>query len=420
VKMTQEQLESTLKSMMTNVLKEQGISMSAQIRESIDEKVGEMLLPTKMKSYFTNKGSGGGDPSGGFQNLADFAQAVFLAEKTIKGMGPREIDPRLITKGAGTPSMAELSPEAGGYLIPSEFAANLLDVALSNSDLMKKCFLIPMAAATVNIPFTQGFDRSSGQVFGGVTFQWIEEQGEIVGVRPKFGQVGLRLRKCVAMCYTSSEMLEDSPITIEPLISKLFVDGLVWTMENALLNGSGVGQPLGIMNSPCLISIDPETGQLADTILYENILKMYQRMWRKSNMVWIANDDTLSALATMNLAIGTAGVPVYIPAGGASATPYDLLFGKPLFFSEHCRTLGDKGDIFACDWTQYLLGQKAGTAGGAIRFDSSMHLKFDFDQMAYRITFRIDGEPWWPTVLTPRYSAETKSPFLTLADRTGA
>jgi len=90
--------------------------------------------------------------------------------------------------------------------------------------------------------------------------------------------------------------------------------------------------------------------------------------------------------------------------------------GKPIIFSEHAQTLGALGDILYLDWSQYLVGQKAGRGG--VSFATSIHLKFDYDQTAFRWVMRIDGQDWWPSDQTPRYSSDTISPFIALAART--
>jgi len=433
MKMTEEQLKAMIADTAKSIVESANVKFTEDIKGAVDDKMKDLLKPGGLKPFFEepkkeDTPEAKGDFKCGFKNMTDFAQAVYKAELYSKGYagGERGVDKRLldiekqmlvISKTAGTPAMEEMTPDAGGYLIPPEFRATLMEVAIQNSNLMAQCMLIPMAVSSVNIPYLQGFDRSSGEVFGGIKFTWIEEEGEITGVRPKIGQIGMRLRKCVGMSYVSNEMLEDSPITIEPLLSRMFTTALGWTLDWVLLNGSGAGQPRGILNSPCLVTASKELLQPIDTIYYENVVNMYARMWAKGNMSWFANDACLPQLATMSLAVGLGGAPVFIPAGGASGKPYDTLLGRPLNYTEHCRALGDKGDIYACDWTQYLIGQKAGMAGGQIKFDSSMHLKFDFDQMAFRITFRIDGQPWWPSALTPRYGGNTLSPFVTLEAR---
>ena len=135
----------------------------------------------------------------------------------------------------------------------------------------------------------------------------------------------------------------------------------------------------------------------------------------ENSAIYLANKDTFPQLAAMTIAVGTGGVPVYLPAGGASGKPYKTLMGRPLIFMEHCRTLGDKGDIYLADFSQYLLGQKKGKG---IQAATSIHLKFDYDQTAFRFIFQVDGQPWLPSSITPRYSSDTLSPFITLIART--
>jgi hypothetical protein len=45
---------------------------------------------------------------------------------------------------------------------------------------------------------------------------------------------------------------------------------------------------------------------------------------------------------------------------------------------------------------------------------SSMHVRFLNDEMAFRITFRVDGHALWNSALTPFKGTNTLSPFVTL------
>jgi len=282
---------------------------------------------------------------------------------------------------------------------------------------MTRCMNIPMATNSVSIPYIKGVDRSGGYIHGAIKLYWIAEESAKSETKPKFGRVTLNLHELAGLAYTSNQILEDSPITLEPLLTACFSDAFAWTIDNILLNGTGAGQPLGVLNAPCLVTVTKETGQAADTIVFENIVKMESRLLPESekNAIYLANKDTFPQLASMSIAVGTGGVPVYLPAGGASGLPYKTLMGRPLIFTEHCQKLGDKGDIYLVDFSQYLLGQKKGRG---IKTDTSIHLKFDYDQTAFRFTFRVDGQPWLPSAITPRYSSATLSPFITLAERT--
>jgi HK97 family phage major capsid protein len=110
--------------------------------------------------------------------------------------------------------------------------------------------------------------------------------------------------------------------------------------------------------------------------------------------------------------IGTAGVPVYLPANGISGQPYGTLFGRPVIPVEYADTLGTEGDITLADYSQYVLADK-----GGVQTASSMHVAFLTDEMVFRFIYRVDGEPIWHAALTPFKGSNTLSPFVTLATR---
>jgi len=76
-------------------------------------------------------------------------------------------------------------------------------------------------------------------------------------------------------------------------------------------------------------------------------------------------------------------------------------------------------DILLCDFSQYLIGGKAGRTGP--QMDKSIHLKFDYDETAFRAVMRYDGQPWWSEPLTPKYptggtdNTDELSPFIALS-----
>jgi len=113
---------------------------------------------------------------------------------------------------------------------------------------------------------------------------------------------------------------------------------------------------------------------------FENIIKMFSQSTNPGKAVWIANIALLPYLATMSLQVGTGGVPVWLPAGGASGLPYSTLMGRPIYWNDHCSAVNTTGDISFCDWSQYYLGSKAGA--DVPDYATSIHLKFDLDVLA--------------------------------------
>jgi len=409
--LTKEELTELIKTSVTEATKdltEKNKKFIGDMEKRLDE-LGKPAPDAKTPTPEEKKEQAEAD-SKSWKSIAEFAHCVAIAGKTHE----RVVDKRLVLDAETKATDLQVGDsEYGGYLVPTEYRRELLKVAVEKSEIMNRTVKVPMGTNAIQFPYLSGFDRSGGVIHGGVEFEWLDEAGDKTQKDVKFGKIELRLKKCAAYIKATDEILEDSWVSMEPLLRDAFTDGLSFTLDNVFLNGDGAGKPMGILNAPCLVSVGIETGQDAETILFENIVKMYARLWRKGQGIWFANHDVFKQLAVMAYPVGTGGVPVYLPAGAASGKPYNTLMGLPIVWTEHCQTLGTKGDIYLTDWSQYLVGQKTG-AGAGLKFDTSVHLYFLSDKTVFRFVYRIDGQPWWPTYLTPRYSSDTLSPFVSL------
>jgi len=423
--LTQDELATMIGEATGKAIAEQITAATDGLSKRFDEQLAELKKPADKDAdapVITNvKDKVDDDPTGGFAHIADFAMAIVRS-------GPgRPVDPRLtrayraaetenkaFAKAAGT-GMEEGTDIYGGFLIPTEFRAELLRNALEASLILSRARMIPVGANRVQIPAVNETSRASN-VYGGVTVYWPGELGVKTESKPALAQVELSLKKVIGMAYVSDELLQDSPITLQPLLRDMFSEAIAYEIDEQLINGVGAGRPLGILHAPCLISEAKEAAQVADTIVTENILKMMTRMNGASfgNAVWFAHQNIRPQLAVMSMDVSTAGgTLVYLPAGGLSGAMFDSLMGRPVVYTEHCQTLGDKGDIIFADMRQYLVAQKSSSP----TFDMSIHLKFDYDQVAFRLVSRIDGQPWWISALTPKHGSTTVSPFVTLDER---
>ena len=131
---------------------------------------------------------------------------------------------------------------------------------------------------------------------------------------------------------------------------------------------------------------------------------------RTGNYVWLINQDIEPQLFTMGLAVGSGGIPVYMPAGGLSAAPLATLMGRPVIPCEHCATLGTTGDIIFTDLSRYLMIDK-----GGMQSASSIHVKFIYDETTFRFVLRCDGQPMDKTYITPFKGTNYQSAIITLS-----
>ncbi len=267
----------------------------------------------------------------------------------------------------------------------------------------------------LRLPTLDETSRADGSRAGGIRGYWISEGEEKTSSKPKFGTLELSLKKLVVLSYTTDELLQDAAALGEFMV-KAASEEIGFKLDEGVVNGTGAGQLLGILNAAALVSVAAEGGQVAKTIVYENILNMVSQFWAAGfeNSVWLANQNIIPQLFAMNMAIGTSGAAVYSPANG-SAGSKSTLFGRPILFVEQAATLGTVGDIILMDPSQYV-----GITKGQIQSASSIHVQFTADETVFRFVFRCDGQPMWASSLTPYKDASTTrpvSPYVALETR---
>jgi HK97 family phage major capsid protein len=348
--------------------------------------------------------------AGPFASLGEFGQAVAGAMRP----GGRVHEGLLKIQAAAT-GAGEGIPSDGGFLVQQDFNATLLRGMFDVSMIAQRCNRIPLSATAngIKLPLIDETSRANGSRWGGVQTYWAAEAGTVTATKPKFRQAELSLHKLFGLCYVTDELLQDAP-ALGAVLDQAFREEMAFKLDDTIIRGTGAGMPLGILNAGCLVSVSKETGQAADTVVYENCVKMFARMPARNrrNAIWLVNQEIEPQLFTMSLSVGTGGAPVFMPAGGASAAPFATLFNRPLVPIEQASALGDVGDIIFADPSFYLLADK-----GGIQTAMSIHLQFLTDEMAFRWILRADGQPMLASAITPYKGANTLSPFVTLEAR---
>jgi len=305
--------------------------------------------------------------------------------------------------------------EDGGFLVEKDIADGLLRRTFEKSSIGSKVRRIPISAKSngVKINALKDDNRTTGARWGGLQTYWIGEGDSLTPARPKFRQMTLQLKKLAGLMYATDEMLQDS-IALSGIIQEAFPDEFAFMVDDAIFEGDGTSKPLGFINGGGKVTIAKETGQPAATILFENITKMWARCPARSipNAEWWVNQDIMPALMSLHQVIGTGGVPVYLPPGGLSGSPYGTLLGRPVMPIEFAETLGTEGDIVLVDPTQYVMIDK-----GDIQYATSIHVAFLTNEQAFRFIYRVDGQPIDNKPITPFKGNANLSSFVTLATR---
>lgn len=392
----------------TEKVNELKTSMQEEIKNEIKsqtEKVNENF-ENKLKSIQVNPVADIGN-NFGFKSIGELLKSVAKSEIDKTGI----LEDRMITlknySRDNAKALNESVDSLGGFLVPPEFANTLLTSSLEQTNIMKDTQQLRTVSNTLELPVIKDKNRSNGQTSGGIYFYWMSESGTFQEAKPAFEKLDFKLNKLGAMTYITEELLEDSA-AIESVVNTEFQKGFVYFMDGSLISGTGVGQPEGILKSPALKTVAKESGQ-TDAIKVENIANMFASFSGTMGK-WYINKDLFPYL----FALAVGNFPVFIPGGSIAGRPFDSLLGMPIVWTEHASALKSVGDIILADFSQYVTVTKNGQG---LKNDASMHVRFLYDEMTYKFSYRITGKTKDREVITPKNSQGTKSAFVTLAAR---
>lgn len=351
--------------------------------------------------------SASGDPPQLFASFGEQLQAVKQA-----ALDPRLTDGRLrAISGASEGVGAD-----GGFLVgedtSNELLRNLHDTGIVVSRVQRR--QISATSNRLHIRAINETSRADGSRLGGIRVFRDGEGEAATPSKPAFKGIDFELKKLTGLYYATEELLMDT-IALEQEVNSWFDEEFGFKLDDEIINGDGATQMLGILQADALVTVSKETGQAATTVVFENISKMWSRMYApaRANAVWLINQDVEPELDNLAVVVGTGGLPVYLPANTLSGSPFSTLKGRPVIPIEQAATLGTVGDIMLVNLNEYILAEK-----GGLQAATSIHVKFIEGETAFRFILRNDGKPRWNAALTPfTGTANTRSPFVALATR---
>lgn len=355
------------------------------------------------------------DPKCGFRDIRD--QLTTIMNVTRRGQMDNRLSP--LMGAAGSDEHGTYSDPFGGFLIAPGFIPELLSLSPEADPTIGMTMDIPMQTKQVSIPARTDKDHSSS-VSGGLQVYRRAETQTVASSRMQFEQVKLVSEQLFGVSYFTEEVIQESPMAVVALLQRGMRDEFTSKKFREKIGGTGAGQFEGILNCPAKIAVAKESGQTADTINGTNILKMKARAWRYSQCIWLANHDTQTQLESAHMS-GTNGDVFFfapgqgIPAQGGSPSfnVPDQLLGRPIYFTEYAKTLGDEGDLILWDPSQYLTGTRI----GGPMMESSIHVRFLEHEQTFKFWESCDARSWWRVPMTPMNSTQTLSPIVTLAAR---
>lgn len=344
-----------------------------------------------------------------FASPAEFLQAIWHKRDSLPG-DKAKLQAKVDALHRIKNDYGSTIPADGGFLIPETLRSDVMVIALEQSVTRGRATVIPMESLSILLP---GVDSTSNvsSVFGGIVCYWTEEGAALTESQAKFRRVKLEAKKLTAYAEVPNELPMDAT-AFGAFFNQAYPRAMAFYEDDGFMNGSGVGEPSGWLNATAAVSVAKEASQAAATIVWENIVKMYARMFPSSlaTAVWVASIDTFPELATMALSVGTGGSAIWLN-NGVTGPPMTIL-GRPVIFTEKTPVLGNAGDINFVDLSYYLIGDRQ-----VMQAESSGHYRFKDDVTAFRFIQRVDGRPWIESSITPKNGGPALSPFVKIAIR---
>ncbi|MEM1356337.1 MAG: phage major capsid protein [Planctomycetota bacterium] len=339
--------------------------------------------------------------NGGFNSLTELVRAI---RDQRSGTAT---DERLQYLAAG--QNTESGPD-GGFLVPDFYQQAIVTTASADEPWLNMLNRTTLrnGVGGVHMPVLADRDASSEDT-AGVTLTRVGETGTIPISAVKFESNKSELHKCGTRIRMSNELLNDSP-NVQDAVDAVIARAVSTRQALDVINGTGVGEPLGLVESAATYVVAKEGSQTADTINGVNIVEMRARLSPVSlaKSIWLAHPDTLAQLLNDHTSLTNNDYPLFIHGNGTDVP--DTLMGRPIYFTSAANSLGDKGDIVLFNPGVYNYISRP------VKIDVSSQFRFDTDETELRVILRDEGRPLYQQTHTDLRGYET-SEYVTLAER---
>lgn len=292
----------------------------------------------------------------------------------------------------GEKAMTESTGSTGGLLVPDQISNELLELREAETVLRGLFSRLQVTSDTLRIP----------SVTGGLVAGWVAELAEKPSADLTFGEISVNVFTKAGLAVASNQLLADAKQSVDRLVYRDLARRLAIVEEVALINGSGTGQPRGILNTS---GVQTETaGTATQLAVLDNILnaitKIYTNYFGAPNAIvmhprtwaWLIGARESGTSANYLIAGPGSGEDRRandpIPGYGRGALPRGSLFGVPVYTTANVPTnLGvgtDESAIIVGNFTEGLILDRQG-----VTLDASEHVYFTSNQTVFRAEDRM-------------------------------
>jgi HK97 family phage major capsid protein len=236
----------------------------------------------------------------------------------------------------------------GGYLVPQEYATDIIQLARNRSFALNECSVIPMSRDTLKIPKELTL----------VSVEWDVEEGAIGESEPTFAEIDLTNRRLNAYAKVTNELLQDSAIDIVGMLTEQFAYATGLELDNQVLNGTGAPCS-GLLTANAGYSVICASGASMSTVTAGKFSEMISKIEEGylQGSKFVINRLGLHYLRSL---ADSTGQPIFaMPQGSVAGT----IFQYPYIMSEKIANTDGASKAFVVfgNLKKFLIGQRLGT-----------------------------------------------------------
>ncbi len=322
-----------------------------------------------------------------YRNLGEFLHDVRFR--------PQVLEQREQSMGTGS---------EGGYLVPPQFASQILMVKPEEAIIRPRAFVVPAGDVAPDAEFNITALSQGDNVFGGVSVVWTEEGATMSETDAELENVKIGPQEVTGYITVTNKLLRNAPVT-SVLLNQLLRGALLAAEDYAFLRGDGIGKPLGILNCPGKIAVSRAT---ASHVYTNDVIGMLAKMIADgmSDAIFVASQSIFSEIYKLK---DENSNNIYIGGDIHKGQPNTLL-GQPLFWTGRTPTLGNAGDLMLISPKHYIIKDGSGPFVGV-----SEHAEFKANKTVIKIVRSVDGQGWVKDPITLEDGSTQVSPFVTLS-----
>jgi HK97 family phage major capsid protein len=241
-------------------------------------------------------------------------------------------------------AMVEGTDSAGGFLVPPDVSSDLQRLRYTNSVLRGLFSTVQVSTDEFIIP----------SVTSGLTAGWVAELAEKPAADLAFASAATNVFTAAGLAVVSNQLLKDANWSVDQLVNTDLAFRLAQLEEIAFLNGSGSGQPRGILNTSGVGAVALTSTAVIDllqaivtaiTNVYTeykgppDAIVMHPRTWARIASARTESGTGESFLVGPGTGLGgNRNFNDQLPGYGQGALPVGSVFGFPVYTTANVPT----------------------------------------------------------------------------------